>query len=179
MKRGLASLIDDLSAIVARLSRAAVISLAVVMTVVLFLQVVMRYVFNIALSWSEELSMGLFTWIVMIGGSVGVRDGFHVRISLLPDALPSRARLALDRLFDIGTLVFGIALLFAGHVYVRETTGQISAAVGYPIEMLHAAAPVCGALVALHALARCLSGQVTEDQLASVQAEVEAAVKGQ
>ena len=156
---GIPRRVDDLSAAVARVSRSTIISLTIIMTIVLFAQVVMRYAFNVALSWSEEVSMAIFTWVVMIGGSLGVREGFHVRISLLPDALPGAVRSALERLFDLGTFAFGISLLLAGHVYVRETVGQVSAAVGYPLETLHVAAPVCGGLVALHALARCLSRQ--------------------
>ena len=40
--------------------------------------------------------------------------------------------------------------------YLARTTGRFSAAIRYPIEWLHAAAPVAGALGALHAFVRCL-----------------------
>ena len=99
------------------------------MTIALFAQVAMRDAFNVALSWSQKKnSMAIFTWVVMIGGSLGVREGFHVRISLLPwDALPGAVRSALERLFDLGTFAFGISLLLVGQMYVRFTVGQVSA----------------------------------------------------
>lgn len=37
------------------------------------------------------MALLLFTWIVLLLGSVGVREGFHVRVSLFTDML-SRAR---------------------------------------------------------------------------------------
>jgi len=132
--------------------------LAVVMTALmvasLVLQIVFRYGIGQALTWSEELALFLFTWIVMLMGSLGVREGFHVRLTLLHDSLPAVLRRALDKLLTAAILAFGIVLGAAGYDYVARTVGQVSAAVGYPIEALHLAAPVCGGLIALHGLAR-------------------------
>jgi len=49
---------------------------------------------------------------------------------------------------------------------VAETLTSFSAAIAYPIYLLHAAAPVCGALVCCFALERLLVGPVTEEPLA-------------
>jgi TRAP-type C4-dicarboxylate transport system permease small subunit len=128
--------------------------MTIVMTLVLTLQVVMRYVFNIPLVWSEEISIALFSWIVLLAGSMGIREGFHVSITLLPAALPERLKAGLNRIFDFAIFLFGLTLATAGYAYVRDTAGQLSAAVEYRIEFLHLAVPVCGILIALHALAR-------------------------
>jgi len=77
-----------------------------------------------------------------------------VRLTLVHDSLPAVLRLALDKLLTAAILAFGIVLGATGYDYVARTVGQVSAAVGYPIEALHLAAPVCGGLIALHGLAR-------------------------
>lgn len=147
-------LLERASAVAAAVSAWTAVAMTLVMLAVLVLQVVARYFFGVALSWSEELSLLLFTWVVLLVGSLGVREEFHVRLTLVPDMLSGAAARWLARLVHLGILAFGVMLAVGGHAYVVETIGQTSAAIAYPIEALHLAAPVCGALVALHALAR-------------------------
>ena len=45
-----------------------------VMTVLTFVQVVLRYVFNTGLLWALEANFYLFAWLVLIGISYCVRD---------------------------------------------------------------------------------------------------------
>lgn len=70
-------------------SGALIISLAV-MVIVIFMQVVMRYVFNNSLSWSEEFARYLFVWFSWIGVSAGLKDGEHLRVEILSTALTRR-----------------------------------------------------------------------------------------
>lgn len=147
-------LLDGLSALAGRLTGYVSVAMTLTMLAVLVAQVTARYFFNVALSWSEELSLLLFTWVVLLIGSLGVREGFHVRLTLLPDLLKPAQQRWLERLILLGILGFGVMLADGGYSYVAETMGQTSAAIAYPIEALHLAAPVCGVLVALHALAK-------------------------
>lgn len=61
------------------------------MAVSVFLQVIMRYIFNSALQWSEEVAAISMVWAVYMGASLCVRERFHIRIMagvlLLPRAL--------------------------------------------------------------------------------------------
>ena len=98
--------------------------------------------------------MFLFTWVALLAGSLGVREGFHVRLTLLLTLLPPPARAGAERLIVLAVAVFGLCLAYAGWLYLDATLGQVSAAVRYPIEALHLSAPVCGALILVHALAR-------------------------
>ena len=140
----------------ARLTGWLVVTMAAIMMGALVLQIVFRYGIGQALVWSEELALFLFTWIVLLAGSLGVREDFHVRLTLVSAALPAGLERWLSRVLTLAVLGFGVALAYSGHRYLDATLGQVSAAVRYPIEALHAAAPVCGWLIALHALARLL-----------------------
>ena len=60
-------------------------------------QVVMRYVFGDTPSWSEELAVLLFSWSVLGGLALGVHEGWHVRLTLLPDLLPAGLRVLAER----------------------------------------------------------------------------------
>ena len=58
------------------------------MTLVTFVQVVLRYVFNTGFVWALELTIFLFAWLVLFGMSYGVRVGAHIGVDLLVKQLP-------------------------------------------------------------------------------------------
>ncbi len=119
-------------------------------------QVVMRYVVGAASSWSEEMAVLLFSWSVLGGLALGVHEGFHVRLTLLPDRLPRGGRVATERMLDAATAALGVFLAWSGWRFLDITGGSVSAAMGYPTEILNALAIVCGALMALFGLERAL-----------------------
>jgi len=63
-----------------------------VATILVFAQVVARYVFNTGFTWAPELVEHLFLWTVMIGASYGMKHGVHLGVDLLVAKLPSRAQ---------------------------------------------------------------------------------------
>lgn len=151
----------------ARGVRVVVVVLALVMLASLSLQVVMRYVFGQALSWSEELALACFSWSMLLAIAAGVREAIHVRMDLLVDRLPQPLRQGLDRLVALATAGAGAFVAWAGIRYVGDTAGATSAAIGYPIAYLYASAPVCGALIALFALEHALLGPPPRQPAAS------------
>jgi C4-dicarboxylate transporter DctQ subunit len=61
------------------------------MTLLTFLQVVLRYGFGTGLVWSLEATMYTFAWLVLVGMSYGVRTNAHIAVDLLTTRLPPRA----------------------------------------------------------------------------------------
>jgi TRAP-type C4-dicarboxylate transport system permease small subunit len=116
------------------------------------LQVVMRYVFGNALSWSEELALLMFSWAALGGLALGVREGFHVRLTLLLEPLPGSARVWAERAIQLLTAALGAYLVWSGWRYVDITRGGSSAAIAYPIELLHGIAPLAGLFVLIFAV---------------------------
>lgn len=73
-----------------KLEEVLLVIMFVVMVLVIFLQVIMRYGFNSSLSWSEELGKFLFVWISWFGISIGSKRGEHIKITMLVDKLSPR-----------------------------------------------------------------------------------------
>lgn len=138
--------------------------LVVLMLIALAVQVFMRYVLAKPLSWSEELALLWFAWVVVISSAIGVRRMTHARMSLLVDSLPKPLHALADRLVALLLLGIGLFLAYAGWLYVQETRGSFSAAVRYPIEYLYLAAPVFGVLISLFAIERMFPGARTLDE---------------
>lgn len=142
-----------------RALRGLAIGLILAMLAILTLQVASRYLWGQAISWSEEIALLGFAWIIAISTALVVRHGLHARMSLLPDSLPPAGRDALERLIALLLAALGMALTRSGIDYVQETGGMRSAASQYPLELLHAVAPGFGILLTLFALERALLGQ--------------------
>ncbi len=62
----------------------------VVISVAVISQVVARYVFEVALHWTEETAAIAMVWAVYTGASLCVRERFHIRIMVAVQTLPVR-----------------------------------------------------------------------------------------
>ena len=61
-----------------------------IIAVAVFSQVVARYIFEVALHWTEEASSIAMVWAVYTGASLCVRERFHIRILVAVHSLPTR-----------------------------------------------------------------------------------------
>ena len=52
----------------------------VLMTIMVFFQVVMRYVFSLPTSWSDEIAQYCMLWSVYLSVSWAVRERAHIRV---------------------------------------------------------------------------------------------------
>ncbi len=122
----------------------------------------MRYFLGSPPSWTEELAIILFAWLVLLYATVGLREGFHVAIETIPIRYV-RLRGWANRLVAALAILFGWVSLTAGMNYVARTAGQKSAALQIPIEALYLCVPVCGTLFILHGVARLIEHPIPDE----------------
>jgi len=120
-------------------------------TVILFLNVVLRYVFNDSIEWAEEVTRYGIIWITFIGASVCIYKGAHLGIDTLILALEKRGIKALTFIVRILTIVFSIVFLILSTQITMKIygTGQLSAVMRLPMYLVYAALPVSGFLMTL------------------------------
>lgn len=122
-----------------------------VMTLLIFVQVVMRYVFSSSLSWSEELARYLFIWLIYLGISYGCKIMKHIKIDAALLLFPKKAK---PYVMIIGDIIF-----FAFAIYITVTGFQLcgmqikltktSPAMQLPLQYVYAAPMVGMALSAI------------------------------
>lgn len=84
-----------------------------VMTILTFVNVVLRYVFQSSLIWGLELTLALFAWLVLLGISHAVKINAHLGVDAVINLLPPTARRALA-LFAGALCIFYAVLLLKG-----------------------------------------------------------------
>lgn len=61
-------------------------------TILIFVQVVSRYVFNNTITWSEQAGRYLFIWLVFLGLPILYRHGEHVGFTMVVEKLPKKVQ---------------------------------------------------------------------------------------
>lgn len=125
--------------------------LVIVMTLAIFLQVIMRYVFNNSLSWSEEFATFCFMWLTWIGASNAVKKNSHIRILVLIDKLKETYRNVAMLVIDVTWLLFSLFLVKNGIQMIKlsYTNNRVSAALDVPMYFMYASVVLGGALMCL------------------------------
>lgn len=115
-----------------------------VMTVVVFIQVVFRFVIKSSLPWSEELSRYLLVWTAFLGGAYGVRTGAHIGVEAFTLLLPKKAQKVLSILVMVASIVLCAIIMKYGFSIVQTqlSKGQLSPAMRIPMGYMYAAIPI-------------------------------------
>lgn len=88
------------------------VSLAV-MAILVFGNVVLRYVFNSGITWSEEMSRFLFVWMTFLGAISALKDNEHLGVDIFVKKLSPRMKKAVFVLTN-GILLYALWLVLDG-----------------------------------------------------------------
>ena len=121
------------------------VALMSVMTIIIFVQVIMRYVAHNSLSWSEELARYCFIWLIYIGVAYGCKLMKHIKIDAALHLFPEKVRPYIVITGEVLVLVFAVYIVVTGVelTYKQWEFGKVSPALGLPLQYINAA-PVVG-----------------------------------
>ena len=144
-----------LTVINARLSRwtmyLACICLAGLLIVVVY-GVVLRYVFNDAPPYVEQVALLLVISVAMFGASAGVRDAGHIGMDSLVMALPERAQFWCEFVVYVLTIVFALALFAGGAEMATSTRGSTIPTLGISEAIRYLPVVIAGVLITLFSI---------------------------
>ena len=124
-----------------------------------FLQVIMRYIFQDSLSWSEELARYLFLWQIWLGASFAVKKHAHLRIEAVVDNVPPKIARCMQCIALIVWFAFSLFLAIKGSelALLLLKRGQVSPAMRMPMGWVYASVPVGSGLMAIRLLEEMFS----------------------
>ena len=150
---------------------AVLAALLLAMVVMVFGNVVLRYVFNSGIVVSEELSRFCFVWLTFIGAVLAMRDGSHLGMDTVVRALSRSGRLICFALSQALILICCI-LLFQGTWVQHEVNATTAAPVtGLSMIWVYGVSYVTALGIGLHAavkLWRVATGVIRDDELIDV-----------
>lgn len=107
------SAIRALSDLLEWIERAACRALIVAFTLLLIVNVSLRYLFSLPLFFAEELAALILVWMSFLAILVGVSRRENISVTILVDLLPERARRVTGVVTDALTLLIFSVLLWA------------------------------------------------------------------
>lgn len=144
-----------LSALNARLSRwtmyLACTCLLGLLAVVVY-GVVMRYVFNDAPPYVEQVALLLVISVAMFGASAGVRDAGHIGLDSLIAILPKKVQFWCEALVFVLVIVFAVALFAGGAEMGLSTRDSTIPTLGLSEAYRYLPVLIAGVLIALFSI---------------------------
>jgi TRAP-type C4-dicarboxylate transport system, small permease component len=116
-------------------------------TIMVFVQVIFRYVLEDSLSWSEELLRYVLIWSVFLSTGYVLARGEHTCLDIGLATLAPKLRYHLECISVTLMFFFGGLLLRYGITYAQYGSRQKSSALQIPMSWIYIAIPIGGALI--------------------------------
>lgn len=124
----------------------------VVLTAVVFCDVVLRYIFKQGFSWTQEIATLMLVWFSLIGMAIGVLEKIHISIEMFTSHLPEKVISIIESIDHVLIAVFGGVMLYYGIVIMQMTKNSTLPATKMPSAVLYVILPISGLLILLNAL---------------------------
>lgn len=105
------------------------------MVIAVFVNVVLRYVFNTSIVSYEEISRLLFVWLVAIGAIVAAFEGSHLGFDLVTSRVGPVGRKVLFWVSQLLVVLCMLLLLWGSWAQVQAGLSSFSTVLGYPLAL--------------------------------------------
>ncbi len=136
--------LEKIDNILGAIDKTLMIILASSATILAFVNVVARYVFNASIVWAGELTTYLFIWMTLFGASYGFEVEMHMSFNALVKALPAKLCKLVMILSRLIVLFFLVMLAYLGIQLVKfdYMTGQVSIDLQIPFWIIYLVVPI-------------------------------------
>lgn len=129
-------------------------TLLAVFVCLLFLQVVVRTLFNFSFSWVEEASVYMFVWFVFFGASYAAKMGAHNRVTFQFKFLPPRAIKFIEAFADLFWIFFNVYFVYLAidFIFNKMNKFQSSQTMGFHLSWVYIVLPIAFTLMTIRVL---------------------------
>lgn len=151
---------EILSALNTRLSRwtmyLACMCLVGLLSVVVY-GVILRYIFNDAPPYVEQVALLLVISVAMFGASAGVRDAGHIGMDSLVAVLPEKVQFWCEFVVYVLAIIFAVTLFAGGAKMAISTRDSTIPTLGLSESMRYVPILIAGVLIALFSIERLIA----------------------
>jgi TRAP-type C4-dicarboxylate transport system permease small subunit len=106
--------------------------------VTVFVQVIARYVFGLAISWTEEAARFFCVWMVFTGAIVASLKQSHIRISFILERMSTKAKAIVELLTYFIMIQFLVIILLGSLQLIVQNRQQTAVTLPISISWLYA-----------------------------------------
>jgi TRAP-type C4-dicarboxylate transport system permease small subunit len=125
-----------------------------IMGIIMFVNVISRYLLKYSLAFTEELVVSFFVWLTLLGAAIAFRQGGHLGFTFITDRLRPRIQKILNWVSALlATVLFAVLIYFSIYQIKDEILLKItSSGIGLPQWWYSIGMPIWSALVILRIL---------------------------
>jgi TRAP-type C4-dicarboxylate transport system permease small subunit len=118
-------------------------------TIGVFIQVVLRYLFAMSFLWGEELSLFAFIWCIFLGTVLCSSRHIHFSFEMFPDVVRGRAAGVRRLIVDLCVLAVTVVMVVTGWQFSTLSVARLSPALGITLFVPTIVIPASGVLMSL------------------------------
>ncbi|MGB3456718.1 MAG: TRAP transporter small permease [Litorimonas sp.] len=127
------------------------------MTAIISWQVFARYVLGASPAWAEQASLLLMLWFILFAAAAGVREGFHIQLTMIQDRAKPVTRRRIRMFCHLVVMVFGLFMAVYGVELTRAVWSHAIPTLGLSRGWAYVPIALSGALTAFFALEQTLA----------------------
>ncbi len=134
--------------------------LAVTLSLMLFLtftEVVLRYVFNNPIAWSEEVTLVMLIWYGFLAMALGVKDDSHMSLEFFYEIFSENGKKVLDFIRHVLMLAFSTLMTYYALELARTSITKYLPASKISRSILYIAMLISGILMFIYTLVHLIS----------------------
>jgi len=108
------------SRIINSIEESIIAILLAAMTLLVFVEVVLRFGFGQGIMWAQEVTLHLSAWLVLFGVSYGIKVGSHIGVDALVKIMPSGVRRVISSIAVIACLTYCGLFMKGSWVYLSK-----------------------------------------------------------
>jgi len=116
------------------------------------LQVISRYLFPMPLSWTEEMSRRLMSWLLFIAAPIAYRKGAQVGVDLFVNYLSATWKKYIHIIVHALIALFSVVMMQQGWIFAAKSARQISSAINISMKTVYLVIPFSGIMILLFAI---------------------------
>jgi len=103
-----------------RTEEAVICLLLTLTTLLVFVDVIMRFGFNTGFMWTQELTLHMSAWFVLFGASYGIKAGSHIGVDAFVKLFPRTGRRVLSAIGCLLGLSYCGLILYGSWIYLGK-----------------------------------------------------------
>jgi len=125
-----------------------IVIMTIVMSLVVFMQVVLRYLVDQPFGWTEELARVTFLIWVLLGATLAYREDMHLGLDVVESRLPQSVRVFMIVFRRLLVIAFALVMLKQGVTLTSSLTAR-TPILSLPLSMIYLILPVIMGLILL------------------------------
>lgn len=144
----------SLAQLVGKALEALCVLILTAMSILVFVNVVLRYGFNSSISVTEEVSRYMFVWLAFLGAVLAFSENQHVSVTVLTDKLSPVGRSLLRLVTDAAMLFCCYLIVDGSWIQFQLNLNNLAPISGLPQGITYLASVIAGSLIGILIVAR-------------------------